>query len=181
MGGQPVAAGAHPYVVKIESGEDRMNKCTGVLINARWVLTAKDCFGAANTGFALVGGKERKIVSVERHTERNREDECQQADGHGQWKSLADQLGDAIVLVLERRPEVAAQEPGDVAAVLHPHRLVEAVLRLEVRRDLGRHCLLLVERPARCKPHHEERRGDDDQQRRHHAQQPAQRVSRHVS
>ncbi|RJQ74968.1 hypothetical protein D5S17_21725 [Pseudonocardiaceae bacterium YIM PH 21723] len=70
-GGQPVATGAFSYVVKVESGENRLNQCSGVLINARWVLTAKDCFGAENTGFALVGGKERKITAIERHAGRN--------------------------------------------------------------------------------------------------------------
>ena len=81
-------------------------------------------------------------------------------------EARGDQFVDAAPRVLERGPQIAARQVAEVGRVLPPQRLVEAVLRLQRRLDLGDHGLLAGERPARRRAHEEERRGDHHQQHR---------------
>ena len=70
------------------------------------------------------------------------------ADFEGHGKPLADQLRHRKVLVLERRTEIAVRQCGQIAAVLRPYRLIQAVGALQIRQDFRRQRLLLIERTA---------------------------------
>src|SRR5690606_39768567 len=85
--------------------------------------------------------------------------------------------GDGEVPVLERRTEVPAQQPAEIAAELHVQRLVEVIRLTQVRLDLRRQRAFLVERPPGGEPHHEERERDQDEERRNRTEQAAQRVT----
>src|SRR5690606_3309298 len=94
-------------------------------------------------------------------------------------EACGDQFRDAVVLVLERRAEVAAGYVPEIAAELLHQRLVQVVGRAQVRLDLRGQLLLGVERPARRGTDHEERQRDEDQERRNRAEETGQRVSQH--
>jgi hypothetical protein len=80
---------------------------------------------------------------------------------------------------LERRPEIAVRQCGQIAAVLRPYRLIQAVGVLKVRQNFRRQRLLLIERPAGSCSNEKKADGDDDEQRRNRAGQPGQEIAEH--
>jgi hypothetical protein len=75
---------------------------------------------------------------------------------------LADDVVDLAVLLRERDAEIAARHVAEVAQVLQRQRLVEAVARLEVAADLGRHGARIEQRIAGHGVHAGEGRGRDE-------------------
>ncbi|WP_219671240.1 RICIN domain-containing protein [Streptomyces bambusae] len=57
VSGPETAAGAHPYVVRLNLGDEADSRaCTGTLVDRYWVLTAASCF-AATPGSTVAAGK----------------------------------------------------------------------------------------------------------------------------
>ena len=65
----------------------------------------------------------RSQGNAQHQGQRHGHDAELQRDG----KALADQFGDRKILVFERRPEIAVQQRLEVASILRPDRLIQAV------------------------------------------------------
>ena len=95
-------------------------------------------------------------------------------------KTLADQFGDGEILVLERGAEISVQERTEVASVLSPNRLIQAIGALQIRLDFRRQRLLLIEGTAGRGAHQKKCDGDDNEQRGNSAGKSRKEVARHL-
>src|SRR5258708_38920713 len=80
----------------------------------------------------------------------------------------------------ERRTEITVQERLEIAPILHPHRLIQAICTLKIRHDLRRQRLLLIERTAGRGAHQKKCKRDDDKQRGNSAGKPREEIARHL-
>ena len=109
--------------------------------------------------------------------QRQRHGDRPELERHG--KSLADQFRHREILVLERGAEIAVRQRAEVASVLDPDRLIQAVRPLQVGHDFGRQRLLLIERAAGSRADQKKGDGDDDEQGGNRAGQAGQKVAQH--
>ncbi len=106
-------------------------------------------------------------VAVERgegadgNSEEQREYQGRTAQLQRYRKAETDQLGDREVLVFERRSKIPVRQRAQVPGVLRPNGLIEPVGRLQIRHDLRRQGLLLIERAARGCVDQEKRQRDN--------------------
>jgi peptidoglycan/LPS O-acetylase OafA/YrhL len=83
-------------------------------------------------------------------------------------------LSHHVILLLQRRTQIAAYQISQIARVLFPKRFIQVIPRLELSLHFGRsRRAFAIKRAARREPHQEKRQEADDQQQRHHAQYSA--------
>ena len=81
-------------------------------------------------------------------------------------------------LYLNEGPKSPCSSGVEVASVLRPYRLIQAIGTLQVRHDFRRQRLFLIEGTAGRRAHQKKRNSDNDEQRGNRAGKPRKEVAR---
>ncbi len=114
------------------------------------------------------------------NAQQQRQRDCHDAELQRDGETLADQFGDREILVLERGSEISLQQRLEIATVLYPHRLIQAVSALQICLDFRRQRLLLIEGAAGRGAHQKKRNRDDNEQRWNSAGKPREEIAHHL-